>query len=126
MVITRNRRAGMTARPHKRSSGSSCPPDSDLFLVNDNQALLPFRTRYRRKQTRQSLFRLFHCRRPYTEANDSFMAAQRIHSGITKVLVEGNDDRAVLLGPAVQVFVGFTLKTYFVYMLNSPFGSFVP
>lgn len=54
------------------------------------------------------------------------MPSKRIHPGIGKIFVVGNDNRIVLLSPAIQEIVGTAFKVEFVDMQDLPMRTLIP
>ena len=50
---------------------------------------------------RKGILCLLYCRWPNAQPDNASMVAKRIHTGISKILIVCNDDRFILLSPAI-------------------------
>jgi len=98
--------------------------NSDALLVDDDQAPNKISVLYRLQKPIQSLFGLFDGSRPDPQADDARVAADWIHSGVSKVLVEGDDDGAFRLCSLKDGLVRGASEPDLVYVQDSPVRTF--
>ena len=101
-------------------------PDADFGLVDNHQTPRQVVLGDRIEEARQSCFRHLDRGRPNPQTNDASVGAGGVHRRIGKVLIEGDDNRAITLRPIEDSLVRRAPQPHVVDVPNLPLRLALP